>query len=156
MSIFILQRTCYTEYYTDILYRIYDKNKTTKNISLLIPLWKFVDITQVKNHKEENKLYYFSNILCYCQTCSNDHLYNTTTRLRRLMLNLAKQIPIQSLLYRTTTCLTRPATTFLISQTKKKTSIRNKHKATYTGIRGVFGTQWNIYSAAFFAKKVNR
>ena len=80
---------------------------------------KFVDITQLKKHTEEIKLYYFSNILCYIQTCSNDHLKKTTTRLRRLMLSLAKQNPIELLLYRTTTCLTRPAPTFLVSQMKK-------------------------------------
>ena len=54
-----------------IEYKIYDKNKTTTNISLLIPLWKVLDMTQPKKHKEENKFYYFSNILCYSQTRSN-------------------------------------------------------------------------------------
>ena len=59
----------------------------------------------------------------YSQTCSNDHLSKTTTRLRRPVLSPPKQIPIQSLLYMTTTCLTRPATTFFfISQMKKKLS----------------------------------
>ena len=58
----------------------------------------------------------------YSQTCSNDHLYKTTTRLRRPMLSSPKQIPIQLLLYKTTTCLTRPATSFLVSQMKKNLS----------------------------------
>ena len=52
-------------------------------------------------------------------TCSNGHLYKATARLRRPMLSPPKQIPIQSLLYKTTTCLTRPATTFFVSQIKK-------------------------------------
>ena len=52
-------------------------------------------------------------------TCSNNHLYKTTTHLRQPMLSLPKEIPIQSLLYKTTTCLTRPATTFFVSQMKK-------------------------------------
>ena len=56
--------------------------------------------------------------IIYSQTCLNDHLYETTTRLRRPTLSLPKQIPIQSLLYKTTICLTRPATTFFISQMK--------------------------------------
>ena len=56
----------------------------------------------------------------YSRTCSNDYLYKKTTRPRRLMLNPSKQIPIQSLLYKTITCLTRPAITFFVSQMKKK------------------------------------
>ena len=75
-----------------------------------------------KKHKEENKLHYFSNVLCYSQTCSNNHIYKTATRLGRLTLNPPWQIPIQSLLYKTTTCQppTGPATIFLFSQMKKK------------------------------------
>ena len=42
-----------------------------------------------------------------------------TTRLRWPMLSPPKQIRIQSLLYKTTTCLMQPATTFFVSQTKK-------------------------------------
>ena len=52
-------------------------------------------------------------------TCSNNHLYKTTTHLRQPMLSLPKEIPIQSLLYKMTTCLTRPATTFFVSQMEK-------------------------------------
>ena len=40
----------------------------------------------------------------YNQTCSNHHVYKTT---------------VQSLLYKTTTCVTRPATTFFSLQKKK-------------------------------------
>ena len=36
------------------------------------------------------------------------------------MLSLHKQIPIQLLLYKITTCLTQPVTNFLVSQMKKK------------------------------------
>ena len=89
------------------------------NISLLIPLWKFVDMTQLRKHKEKNKFYYFSNILCHSHTCSNNHLYKTTNRLRPPMMSLPKQIPMQSLLCKTTTCVTWPATTFLVSKWKK-------------------------------------
>ena len=66
-------------------------------------------------------------------------LCKTTTRLRRSALSLPKQIPIQSLLNKTTTSLTRPATTFL-SPKWKKTCLKqsllpskemgNKNKAT--------------------------
>ena len=45
-----------------------------------------------------------------------------TTRLRRPKLSLHKQIPIQLLLYKTTTCIARPGTTFFVSQMKKKLS----------------------------------
>ena len=60
----------------------------------------------------------------YSQTYSNDHLYKTTTRLRWPVLSLPKQIPIQSLLDKTTTCLTRPATTFFLSPKWKKTCLK--------------------------------
>ena len=53
------------------------------------------------------------------QICSNDHFYKTTTFLRQPMQTLPKQVPIQLLLYKTTICLTRPATTFLVPQMKK-------------------------------------
>ena len=46
----------------------------------------------------------------------------TTVHLRRLMLSPPQQIPIQLLLYKTTTCLTRPAATFFVSQIKKSLS----------------------------------
>ena len=58
-------------------------------------------------------------ILLYSQTCSNDHLYMTATCLRRPILSLPGLIPIQALLYKTTTCLTWPATTFFAPQMKK-------------------------------------
>ena len=38
----------------------------------------------------------------YSQTCSNNHFYKTTTRLRQPMLSPPKQVPIYSLLYKTT------------------------------------------------------
>ena len=47
------------------------------------------------------------------------NLFKKTTRLRGPILVLPKQIPIQLLLYKTTTCLTRPATTFLSPKWKK-------------------------------------
>ena len=58
----------------------------------------------------------------YNQTCSNNPLYKTATCLRRLTLSPPKQIPIQSLLSKMTTCLTWPATTFFVSQMKKNLS----------------------------------
>ena len=64
----------------------------------------------------------------YSQICSNDHLYKMkATCLRQSMLIPPKTIPIQSLLFKTTNCLTRPATTFFVSQMKK-----NLSKATFT------------------------
>ena len=54
--------------------------------------------------------------------CSNDHLYKTTTRLRRPMLGPPNQIPIQPLMYKTTTCLTRPTTSFFCFTNEKNLS----------------------------------
>ena len=54
----------------------------------------------------------------YSKTCLYEHLYKTTTRLRRPVLSPPKPIPIQSFMCKTTTCLTRPATTFFVSQMK--------------------------------------
>ena len=71
---------------------------------------------------------FWTNLKHYSQTCSNDHLCKTTTRLRWPLLSPPKQIPIQSLLCKTTTRLTRPATTFFVSHTKKnlsKTTTKN-------------------------------
>ena len=68
----------------------------------------------------------------YSQKCLNDHLYKTATRLRRPELSPLKQISIQSLLYQTTTCLTRPATTFPFSQMKKKTFLRQPPQNLHT------------------------
>ena len=58
----------------------------------------------------------------YSQTCSNDHFHKTPTRLRQPMLSPPKQIPIQSLLYKMTSCLTPRASTFLFSEMKKNLS----------------------------------
>ena len=48
------------------------------------------------------------------------------TQLKSLQSNMFKrpQIPVQLLLYKTTTCLTRPETTFFDSKMKKKTSLK--------------------------------
>ena len=54
----------------------------------------------------------------YSQTCSNNHLYKTTTRLRRPVLSPPQQIPIELLLYNMTTCLKQPATTFCLPSEK--------------------------------------
>ena len=56
----------------------------------------------------------------YCQTRSNDNICKMTTRLRQPILSPPKPIPIQSLLYKITTCLMQPATTFFVPQMKKK------------------------------------
>ena len=71
-------------------------------------------------NKLKNQIDIFRGLVSvYSQTCSN-YLYKMTTRLRWPMLGLPKQIPIQSLLYEITTYLTWPATTFFVSQMKKK------------------------------------
>ena len=88
LSLFFRDDRNFNRYYTE-----YTIKKTTKNISLLIPLRKFIDITQLKNTKKKI--------------------------IGRPMLNPPVQIPIQSVLYKTNTSLTGPATIFLVSQMKK-------------------------------------
>ena len=84
----------------------------------------------------QTKLFWI-NLKHYSQTCSNIQLCKTTTRLRWPMLSLPKQIPLQSLLCKTS--LTWPATTFVVSQMKNvclkqplkslsSEKMRNKHK----------------------------
>ena len=52
--------------------------------------------------------------------------YNAITHLRRLTLGIPKKIPIRLLLFKTTTCLTQPATTYFGPQNEEKT-VYNKH-----------------------------
>ena len=49
--------------------------------------------------------------MLYSQSCSNDHIYKTITRLRQPALSLPKPSLIQSLLYKTPTYQTQLATT---------------------------------------------
>ena len=91
--------------------------------------WSFHRFSR-KKHKvlEPPHLYLLSFILCknqfwyYSQACSNDHLYMMATQ--QPMLSRPKQIPIQSLLYKMITCLTRPAITFLSPKWKKTLSFK--------------------------------
>ena len=55
----------------------------------------------------------------YSQTCSNNHIWKTTTGLRRLIVGLPKQIPIQLWQYKMTNCLMQPATTYFVPQMEK-------------------------------------
>ena len=48
----------------------------------------------------------------------------TTTRLRQQMLSLLEPILIQIFMYKTTTCLMRPAITFFVPHMKKKTCLK--------------------------------
>ena len=65
----------------------------------------------------QTKLFWI-NSKYYSQTCSDDHLCKMTSCLRRPMLSPPKWIPIQSLLYKMTSCLMELATTFFVSQMK--------------------------------------
>ena len=55
----------------------------------------------------------------YSQTCSNYQLFKSTTHLRQPILSPPKQITIQLLLYKTTSCATQPMTIFLPHKLKK-------------------------------------
>ena len=93
-----------------------------------------------------------STSLNYSQTCSNHHLYKTTIRLRRPMLSLPKQIPIQSLLYKTTTCLTRPATTLFVSQMKKTCRKQKKNLSKTTITKFYPAKKWEKHKATMHKK----
>ena len=75
----------------------------------------------------------------YSETCSNDHLDKMIIHLRQPILCPPKQTPMQLLLYKTTTCITRPATTFFVSQMKK-----NLSKTTTTRLYPVKKWETNI------------
>ena len=66
----------------------------------------------------------------YSQTCPNNHFCKMTTHLRWPMLSPPRQIPMQPLLYKTTTCPTRPATTFFVPQMKK--AVQNSNCKTFS------------------------
>ena len=75
-----------------------------------------------------------NNFSLHSQTCSTDNLYKMTTHLRQPMLSPTKQIPIQSLPHKMTTCLTQLASNFL-SPKWKKTCLKQPLKR--------FTQQWN-------------
>ena len=86
------------------------KNSRATGLGQQVPYF----FLESNNHKQLNL-----SRISYSQPCSNNHLYKTTTRLRRPVLSLPKPISMQSLLYKTTTWLMRPATTFFVHQMKK-------------------------------------
>ena len=60
----------------------------------------------------------------YSQTCSNDHLYLTTTRLRGSTLSPTKPILIQLFLHEMSTCLKRPVNTFFCPSNEKRICLK--------------------------------
>ena len=70
------------------------------------------------NHGRKQKSNFSELEQKYGQICLYNHLYKTTTHLRWPMLSPPKPIPIQSLLYKMTTCLA----TFFVPQMKKNLS----------------------------------
>ena len=63
--------------------------------------------------------HFIIKFLCSCFLSYTVKPVQTITSIRRPMLSPPMQIPIQSLLYKTTTCPTRPATNFLSLKWKK-------------------------------------
>ena len=82
-------------------------------------LWEIIHLEIWTHFSIRQTKLFWINLKHYSQSCSNDHLCKTTTHLRRPMLSPPKPFPVQSLLYKTTTCLTWPATTFLSLKWKK-------------------------------------
>ena len=101
-------------------------------------LWEIMHLNIWTHFLSDKQNYSEFNLKHYSQTCWNDHLHETTTRLKRPMLGPPKQIPVQLLPCKTTTYLTRPATTFFVTQMKKvclkqplkiySEEMQNKHK----------------------------
>ena len=85
-------------------------------------LWEIVPLKIWTHFAIRQLKLFWINLEYYNQTCSNDHLCKTTTRLGQPMLNPPKQIPIQMLLCKKTTCLTRPVTTFWVPNEKTEIS----------------------------------
>ena len=65
------------------------------------------------------------------QTCSNYQLCKSTTHLRQPILSPTKQITIQLLLHKTTSCAARPMIIFLSHKLKKLLFIVYKNWAIY-------------------------
>ena len=76
----------------------------------------FCPFTPLTVQKKSNFFKNERNTWKYSHTCSNNLLNKMTTRLRRPMLSPLELIPIQTLLYQTTTCLTQLATTLFVPQ----------------------------------------
>ena len=83
-----------------------------------VELWEIIHLKIWTHFSIRQTKFIWIRLKHYSQTCSNDHLCKKTTCLRWPMLSLPKQILVQLLLYKTTTCLTQPATTFFVSQRK--------------------------------------
>ena len=92
-------------------------------------------IENLNSFFHQKKKLFWSNLKHY--TCSNDHLYKATTRLRGSMLSSPKQISIQSLPNKTTTCLRRPAITFL-SPKWKQTCLKQPLKTLCSEVMGTY------------------
>ena len=83
-------------------------------------LWKIIHLKIWTHFSIRQSKLFWINLKYYNQTCSNDHLCKMTTHLRQPMLNPPKQFLMQSLLCKTTTCLTWAATTFWVPNEKKR------------------------------------
>ena len=128
----------YTALLSKLIFRKKGKNKSkfrmvnlcnggTKDFA---ELWEIIQL-KIWTHFfiRQTKLFWIK--LKYCsQTCSNRDLCKMITCLRRPILSLPRQIVIQLLLYKTTTCLMRPL--FFVSQRKNspsKTTIKRLYPA---------------------------
>ena len=100
-------------------------NSGTKDF---VELWEIIHLKIWTHFSIRQTKLFWINLKHYSQTSSNDHFCKTTTRLRRPMLSPPKQIPLQSLLTKMTTCLTRPVTPFFVSQMKKRPSKTTTNK----------------------------
>ena len=80
-----------------------------------------MNLKHIQSITTVKQIFQFRLYAIYSQACLDDHLCKTTTRLRRPMLSTPEPIPIQSLVYKTTTYLTPLATTFFCPPNEKKT-----------------------------------
>ena len=85
-----------------------------------VELWEIIYLKIWTRFSTRQTKLFWINWKNYSQTCLNHHLCKTNTCLRWPMVSLPKQIPGQSLLHKTTTCLLRPATYLFLSSKLKK------------------------------------
>ena len=89
-----------------------------------VELWEIIYLKIWTRFSTRQTKLFWINWKNYSQTCLNHHLCKTATRLRWPMVSPPKQIPAQSLLYKTTTCLTWPATYLFLSPKLKKDCLK--------------------------------
>ena len=105
-----------------------------------VELWEIINLkTWTRFSIRQTKLLWI-NLKNYNQTCSNNHLCKMTTCLRQQMPSVPKQSPVQSLLYKMTTCLTWPVTNFCLPNEKNLSKTTTKNFIQRRNAKQTYGT----------------